>query len=191
MKHDSYFSRTDRRGFLRQAACAALGTAAMSNCIRDLHLMSSALAQGPFTDYRALVCVFLAGGNDSNNLIIPTNSAEYSNYATIRTPVLAIPNADGGPATAQALNPLSSDGHSYGLNPAAVELANMFNTDDPANANYLGKVAALFNVGNLVYPMTKAQYSANSIARPPQLFSHSDQVTQWQTSIADQPPNTG
>ena len=71
--------------------------------MRDLHFMSSALASGPFTDYKALVCIFLAGGNDSNNLIIPTVAGEYTNYANIRTPVLAIPNADGSGATAQQL----------------------------------------------------------------------------------------
>ena len=69
------------------------------------------------------------------------------------------------------------------------ELAQIFNQTAPYND--LGQVAALFNTGNLVYPMTKAQYSGNSIARPPQLFSHSDQVTQWQTSSPDQPPATG
>lgn len=189
MKHDSYLAAMSRRRFIRQAACASLGTAAMSNCIRDLHLFSSALAQGPYTDYKALVCIFLAGGNDSNNMIIPTIPAEYSNYATIRTPVLAIPNADGSGATARALSSLNSDGHTYGLNPAMFELGEMFNQTAPYND--LGKVAMLFNTGPLVYPMTKAQYVANSIKKPPQLFSHSDQVTQWQTSIPDQPPSTG
>ena len=190
MKNDSYL-RTNRRGFIRQAACAALGAGAVSNCLRDLHLINCALAQGPFTDYKALVCIFLAGGNDANNFIIPTIASEYSNYATIRTPVLAIPNADGSAATAQALSPLTSDGHGYGFHPAAAELAAMFNTNSTSDPNYLGKVATLFNVGNLVYPMTKAQYQSNTIAKPPQLFSHSDQVTQWQTSIPDVPPSTG
>lgn len=197
MKTDSYFARTNRRGFIRQASCAALGVGAVGNCLRDLHLINSALAQGPFTDYKALVCIFLAGGNDSNNLIIPTDAAEWASYATIRTPVLAIPNAIApfgqtqDPATAQALGPLNSDGHTYGMHPAAIELAQLFNNDNPSDPNYLGKAAALFNIGNLVYPTTKAQYMANTVAKPPQLFSHSDQVTQWQTSIPDVPPSTG
>jgi len=196
MKSDLYL-KTSRRGFIRQAACAALGAGAIGNCLRDLHLINCALAQGPYTDYRALVCIFLAGGNDANNIIIPTIASEYSNYATIRTPVLAIPNAAAAfgqtqdPTTAQALGPLTSDGHSYGLHPAAAELAAMFNNDSSTDPNYLGKVGILFNVGNLVYPTTKAQYLGNTVAKPPQLFSHSDQVTQWQTSIPDQAPSTG
>jgi uncharacterized protein (DUF1501 family) len=181
----------NRREFLRQAACAALGTAGMKHCLRDLHFIRAAVAQGPYSDYKALVCVFLAGGNDSNNLIIPTIPSEYANYASYRTPVLAIPNVDGGSATAQALTPLNSDGHTYGFNPACAELAAMFNNDNPSDPNYLGKVATVFNMGSLVFPMTKAQYTGNSVKRPPQLFSHSDQVTQWQTSIPDLAPDTG
>ena len=183
-------SSISRRSFLRRVGPGVAGTAlAGKYCLRDLHLMNSALAAGPFTDYRALVCIFLAGGNDSNNMIIPTIPAEYTNYATVRTPVLAIPNADGSGATAQALNPLNSDGHTYGLNPAMFELAQMFN--QATNFNDLGKVAPVFNMGNLVYPTTKAQYNAGTVPKPPQLFSHADQVTQWQTSIPDVPPSTG
>ena len=188
MKYDRYFEAMNRRKFIRQAACAALGTAAMNNCYRDLFLINSALGADT-SGYKALVCIFLAGGNDSNNMIIPTIPSEYSNYATIRTPALAIPNADGSPARALALSPTTSDGHTYGLNPAMFELAQMFN--QTAGFNDLGKVATLFNTGNLVFPMTKAQYLSNSITKPPQLFSHADQVTEWQTSLPDQLPSTG
>ncbi|MGB8169878.1 MAG: DUF1501 domain-containing protein [Chthoniobacteraceae bacterium] len=189
MKHDTYLAAMSRRRFIRQAACASLGTAAMSNCIRDLHLINSAVAADT-SGYKALVCVFLAGGNDSNNLIIPTIPAEYANYANIRTPVLAIPNAEAGNnAKALALNKLNSDGHEYGLNPAMYELAQMFNQSP--GFNDLGKVATVFNAGPLVFPMTKAQYLSNSITKPPQLFSHADQVTEWQTSLPDQPISTG
>lgn len=193
MEPEHFSTFTTRRKFIRQAACAALGTAALTNTIRDLRFISAAMAQGPVSDYKALVCIFLSGGNDSNNLFIPTDSSEYASYASIRTPVLAIPNSDGGPATALALNPLTNDGHSYGLHPACPELRAMFNgTPMPVNGNpNAGKLAALFNTGTLVYPLTKAQYQSGSVARPPQLFSHSDQVTQWQTSIPDRPPSTG
>jgi uncharacterized protein (DUF1501 family) len=186
---DSILAAGNRRKFLRQAACAAVGTAGMTNCLRDLHFMNAALAAGPYSDYKALVCIFLAGGNDSNNLFIPTIAGEYSDYANIRTPVLALPNFDGSPKTAQQLTPTSSDGHDYGMHPACYELAQMFNQS--AGFNDLGGVAPVFNMGSLVYPMTKAQYVANTIAKPPQLFSHSDQVGQWQTSIPDVPPATG
>ena len=173
-----------RRSFIRQGLCAAIGTAAMTNAIRDLRFINAAMAQssGTITDYKALICIFLQGGNDSNNLIIPTIPAEWQNYATIRTPVLAIPNTDGGPATALALNDLTQDGHTYGFHPAAPELQSLFNN---------GTLAVVFNVGTLVYPVTKAQYTAGSVALPPQLFSHADQQVQWQTSIPDRPPATG
>src|SRR6266849_10936659 len=94
-----------RRQFIRQAACAAVGTAAMSSAIRDLRFMNAAVAQSNITDYKALVCIFLAGGNDSNNLVIPTIQSEYDNYAAIRTPVLAIPQTSILP-----ISPLNSDG---------------------------------------------------------------------------------
>jgi uncharacterized protein (DUF1501 family) len=173
-----------RRGFIRQALCAAVGTTAITNTIRDLRYFTAAIAQSAstITDYKALICIFLNGGNDSNNLFIPTVPAEWANYAAIRTPVLAIPNTDGSGATALALNNLTNDGHTYGIHPAAPELQALFNA---------GKLAGVFNVGTLVYPVTKAQYTANSVPLPPQLFSHADQQVQWQTSIPDRPPSTG
>ena len=198
-----------RREFLRRAACAAVGTAAMTSAIRDLRFMNAAIAdQSIPTDYKALVCIFLAGGNDSNNMIIPTASSEYANYAAIRTANLALPSSallnlqvpgslpapdysvGTGIAPGLSGNYVDTDGHSYGLHPACPELAKLF---------YEGKLAPLLNAGTLVYPITKAEYiSGKKIfggqsqpSRPPQLFSHADQVTQWQTSIPDQPPLTG
>ncbi len=184
MAHQPSSSLRTRRGFIRQALCAAVGTAAITNTIRDLRFINAAMAQtsSSITDYKALICVFLNGGNDSNNLFIPTIASEYANYAAIRTPALAIPNSDGTGATALALNNLTSDGHSYGIHPACPELQTLFNN---------GKLATCFNVGTLVYPVTKAQYTAGSVALPPQLFSHADQQVQWQTSIPDRPPTTG
>src|SRR6202521_4989923 len=99
-----------RRQFIRQAACAALGTAAMTAAIRDLRFMNAAVAQSNVNDYKALVCIFMAGGNDSNNLIIPTIQSEYNNYAAIRTPVLALP-LSGSPFNVLPISPLNSDGH--------------------------------------------------------------------------------
>ncbi len=172
-------SAISRRDFIRRAACAAVGTAAMTSAIRDLRLMNAAVAQssiGP-NDYKALVCIFLQGGNDSNNLILPTIHSEYDNYASIRSPVLAIPQSAILP-----VNSLDGDGHAYGLHPSCPELQTLFGE---------GKLAFLFNTGTLVYPITRAQYMAGTTAKPPQLFSHADQQTQWQTSIPDQPPTTG
>lgn len=178
---DKPVSIISRRRFIRQAACAALGTGALSAAIGDLRFINAAMAQSAISDYKALVCIFLAGGNDSNNLIVPTIPEEHDDYATIRSDVLAIP-LSGAPNVAIPLSPLNSDGHGYGLHPACPELATLFQES---------KLAVLFNTGTLVFPMTRAQYKAGILERPPQLFSHSDQVTQWQTSIPDRPPLTG
>jgi uncharacterized protein (DUF1501 family) len=172
-----------RREFLRKAACAAVGTAAMTSAIRDLRYMNAAVAQSNISDYKALVCIFLAGGNDSNNMIMPTATSEYLNYSTIRTPVLAIPQnnllslkqSDG------VTDYMDPDGHTFGLHPACPELQQLFKD---------GKLALLMNAGTLVMPITRAQYQSGG-SRPPQLFSHADQVTQWQTSVPDQPALTG
>ena len=166
-----------RRDFLRTAGCAALGTFGMQAMLRDLRLVSSAMAHGEssLTDYKALVCIFLNGGNDSNNLIVPTGS-EYAGYAMARQN-LAIPEG-----ALLGINPIESDGRTYGFHPACQELQTLFSE---------GKLGMLFNVGTLLYPTTRAQYRARTVALPPQLFSHSDQVTHWMTSIPDQPARTG
>lgn len=168
-----------RRGFLRQAGCAALGSVAISSVIRDFRLINSAIAQGTGTDalpgYKALICIHLSGGNDCNNFIVPRGSA-YPNYAATRQN-LAIPES-----LLQPIYPNNGDGNEYGFHPNCPELASMFNN---------GKLAALFNVGPLLFPTSRTQYKNNLVALPPQLFSHSDQVTHWQTSLPDQPPRTG
>jgi uncharacterized protein (DUF1501 family) len=166
---------TRRRDFLRQAACAAVGALSARATIRDLWLINSGSGQETFTDYKAMVCIFMAGGNDSNNLIIPIGS-DYSNYAAIRQN-LALPSSAVLP-----INPLNSDGREYALHPSCPELATLFAEQ---------KMAMLFNTGPLVQPINRTQYQKNSVAKPPQLFSHSDQVTHWQTALPDQPPRTG
>ena len=165
-----------RRDFFRQAACAAVGTLSVAATLRDLRLINTAVGQvGAFPDYKALVCIFLSGGNDSNNLIVPMG-VDYGNYSAVRQD-LALPEA-----SLNALSPLVSDGHTYGLHPVGGRLATLFNE---------GKMAMLFNTGPLIHPVTRAQYQAKSVPTPPQLFSHSDQVTHWMTSLPDQPPSTG
>lgn len=145
------------------------------------------MAQSAVTgDYKALVCLFLSGGNDANNWIVPTDTATYNQYSAIRG-ILALPQSSllplrtgpsgGDPAYSDV------DGHTYGFHPTCPELQTLFGE---------GKLTALFNVGTLVRPITRAEYLANATGtRPPQLFSHSDQVMQWQTSIPDQPAVTG
>lgn len=171
-----------RRDFIRRAACAAVGTAAITSTIRDLRFMNAALAQSNITDYKALVCLFLAGGNDSNNLVVPTLASEYTGYMTGRN-ILALPQSSLLPLTlSDGVTPyVDPAGHQFGLHPACLELQQLFKQ---------GKLAITMNTGTLVYPITQAQYKSG-YPRPPQLFSHADQVTQWQTSVPDQPALTG
>src|ERR1700722_3797665 len=159
----SSLSDLSRRQFIRRAACAGVGTLAMTSAISQLRFMNAAVAQTNPGSYKALVCIFLQGGNDSNNLIIPTIQSQYNNYAAIRTPVLAIPQS-----AILGVTSLNPDGNTYGLHPSCPELQTMFGE---------GKLAFLFNTGTLVYPITRTQYLGGTGSPPPQLFSHADQQT--------------
>ena len=191
MRDDKYPNLTGRRDFFRQASCAAVGTWALTSTIRDLRLINSAMAFGPtISDYKALVCIFLSGGNDANNWIVPTDPTTFDTYTAIRGNLalpldsLQDPQNDTRLFSAGTTPYMDSQGHTYSFHPSCPELATLFNED---------KLAVLMNVGTLVRPTTRAQYTGatSKFYQPPQLFSHSDQVTQWQTSIPDQPPATG
>lgn len=151
----------------------ALGAAAFSAGVERFGLIN-ALAQG--TDYKALVCVFLAGGNDGNNMVVPTSSTEYNLYSAARSSSgLAIPQASLLPITPTTIN------NSFGLHPSLSDLQTLWNQQ---------KLSVVCNVGPLVQPLTRQQYQSGA-PRPYQLFSHSDQVAQWQTAIADRVGQTG
>ena len=163
-----------RRTFIRQAACAALGTSGLFNTLFDLRKISAATLVGG--DYKALVCLFLYGGNDANNVIIPHDPSGYASYAAARG-TLAV--------TRESLLPLTlaaGDGRDFGFHANLPELQTLFNN---------GQLAMVANVGTLVAPITRAQYLAGGAAVPEHLFSHSDQSVQWQTSVPDQPLLTG
>ncbi|HYE18510.1 MAG TPA: DUF1501 domain-containing protein [Tepidisphaeraceae bacterium] len=168
--------RIDRRQFLRRAACAAVGATAVTSTVADLRMINAVSAATNPADYKALVCLFLFGGNDGNNLVVPTDSTSYGQYAAARGG-LAL-----GTGQLAAINPAVSDGHSYGMHPACPEIAQLFNS---------GKAALVFNVGSLVVPTTKTQFQAQSVPLPAQLFAHSEQQVQWQTSIPDRLGRSG
>lgn len=173
-----------RRDFVRAAACAAVATTSLVSTVWDLRMVNAAVAPvagQAGTDYKALVCLFLYGGNDANNLLVPTDAATYANYSSVRGP-LALPNM-GMPGGVLPINPLNGDGtHTYGLHPSCTGMQTLFEN---------GNLAFACNVGSLVGPITRAQYLAKTAAVPPQLFSHSDQQVQWQTSVPDQVSRTG
>lgn len=171
---------------LIHGTCAAVAATSMASTVWDLRMMNAAMAAGAgITDYKALVCLFLFGGNDANNLIIPTDADNYALYLAARkSPTqggLALPNV-GQTNGVLPLNLTNGNGRTFGIHPSCTGLQQLFEA---------GKMAVLTNVGPLVAPLTKAQYQAGTVARPPQLFSHNDQVVQWQTSIPDQQPRTG
>ena len=167
------FSRS-RRDFLRDAACSSIACATGGALLTQFGLMNSALAQscsyGPVNDYKALICIFLLGGNDSWNMLIPTD-ARYATYSASRSG-----GAPQGMAIAQStLVPVNvlgtTGGETYGLHPNLTELANVFNS---------GNGAFVVNVGTALQPITKTQYLSPAYPVPPQLFSHADQQAQWQ-----------
>lgn len=119
---------------------------------------------GGFTDYRALVCVFLLGGNDSFNMLVPRSNAEYNVYAASRQN-LAIAQTDLLP-----INPLNPDGSEYGLHPTMGAIQSLFES---------GTAAFVTNLGPLIEPTTRTQYENGSVNLPPQLFSHNNQQDQW------------
>ncbi|MEK7856174.1 MAG: hypothetical protein AAB288_08795, partial [Acidobacteriota bacterium] len=185
----------NRRDFIRKSGCA-LGMMALATQARHFGLMS-AMAQAPDetsanppSDYRALVCILLSGGNDGNNLIIPNHSdATISNYASYSgsrsTQGLAIPQNQLLPIAVPRLNNLT-----YGLNPNLGTVAGGINSGIHGLWAQ-GRLAAVVNTGNLSRPLTKTQYQQNPAWRPYQLFSHSDQVKQQQSSRADSPSPIG
>jgi uncharacterized protein (DUF1501 family) len=182
--------REARREFLKKFCALTAGGSALS-MIPQLRLMQSALAQSPDGDnnYRALVCVFLGGGNDAFNWLIPSDATRYNVYSASRG------TGTGGLAIAQAsLLPINLTGpggaalpgsQAYGLHPACADWTavddNGVQTPMPGLASLTnqGKVAWLANIGSLVVPLTKANYSNPALPKPPQLYSHNDQTNLW------------
>lgn len=162
-----YDEELSRRNFLHRCACMAIGGATFASTMGSMQLASAALTDPGenFTDYRALVVVFLFGGNDAWNTVVPYTQSAYDTYAAARQN-LSVPRAQLLPIT-----PLTPLGTQFALHPNIPELQQLWQQDR------LGIVA---NVGPLIVPTTKAEYQARSVPLPPQLFSHSDQTRIWQ-----------
>ena len=167
-----------RRDFLKHSGCALVSAAAFAASVKRFGMIS-AMAQSVVSDYKALVCVFLSGGNDGNNTVIPYD--DYNNaggYNAVRSAAgLAIPQA-----SLLQISPVSTGGRKFGLHPSMVEMQTLFNQQ---------KLAILCNTGTLIQPITKSQYQSSASVRPYQLFSHSDQVAQQQSSVSNVPGDTG
>ena len=147
----------------------------MLNTLLNLKLAGRAAAQGAPTDHRTLVCLFLHGGNDSYNWLVPRDSARHAVYAETRDH-LAL-----GTGELRPLNQDGGDGQLYGIHPSCPGLQELFNGLGGDTAKR--RAAFISNVGTLIQPVTKAQYLAESMPLPRALYSHSDQIDQWQTSV--------
>ncbi len=166
-----YTGQASRRAFLQRAATLSMAGAATPWALNLAALGEAAAATA--SDYRALVCVFLYGGNDYANTLVPYDAAQYAQYQAQR-PSLAYARSA---LDATALNPLSAALNRNGvpcqfaLAPELAPLLPLFNA---------GQLAAVLNLGPLVQPTTKAQYTARNVPLPPKLFSHNDQQSVWQ-----------
>ena len=160
-----------RRQFIKEFGLGALGLTTASS-VTQLKAINAAYLNNSDhllnNDYKAIVCFFLAGGNDSYNMLVPRGNPEYDEYAVTRSD-LAIAQNELLPIT-----PVTSDGRQYGLNPAMINVHQLFNT---------GKASFINNVGPLIEPTTKSSYQNGGSPIPLGLFSHSDQLKNCQTGL--------
>lgn len=193
-----------RRKFVRQSACASLGLTGLVDSLAHFTLMDAAMAQVANTSpYQALVVIFLLGGNDANNMLIPERDIDvfdsngvsaYTNYLGARTvnsnKVLCfVDPRDSSDPTKRSL-PLNNTttntpDYKYGVHPKMPGVQSLYNNR---------QLAFVANVGTLCVPLAStADYQSTSILlpKPPQLFSHADQYIQWQSSVSTQPFTNG
>lgn len=164
-----------RRDFLRQASrlSAFAGTPFAMNL-----LAAGAASAQTAGEHKALVCIFLAGGNDQSNTVTPSSGSGYTSYQQAR-PSLAHPAA-----SLLAISPTGYSGDPLGLHPSLSAIHPLFNQQ---------RVALIANVGTLAAPITRTQWNSGrpTVAIPQQLFSHSDQQGAWQSGLPDRPSQTG
>ncbi len=177
MKKTDSSNSIDRRKFI--GGCGAMGSLPLYSSLLNLKMMGNVAAQSTSGDpeYKALVCIFLEGGNDSYNMLVPTSSDEYANYQSIRTN-LALPN--NGTGAVLPLNRVNSpktpenNDRDFSLHPSMGGMQSIFNQ---------GNLAFVSNVGTLIEPTTIEQVRSGSFLRPRALFSHNSQQHEWQTSV--------
>ncbi|MEC8330020.1 MAG: DUF1501 domain-containing protein [Verrucomicrobiota bacterium] len=182
--------KISRRQFIGQANCAAVGTASLLSSLLSLRLTAGAASASNFTDYKALVCLFLNGGNDSFNMLVPRQQNAYNQYVSVRgglassgglalskdEPTSTTPGEGGlWPITSSVQNQPGGAGYSeFGIHPDLPYLKTLYDQGD---------LAFVSNVGSLIEPTTLAQYNAKSKPLPEGLFSHPDHQIHWQTLV--------
>ena len=162
----------NRRKFIHQSSCAAIGSSTLFSTLLNLKAANAASIANSSViqagDYKALVCILLQGGNDSFNMLMPRSGLSYQEYKSTRSN-LAIDNGVMLP-----LNPKTSNGPELGLHPSLKNVKKLFDEE---------KVAFLANIGTLVEPITTDDFFAESVKLPLGLLSHSDQIQHWQTAF--------
>ncbi len=168
----SHPSHSSRRAFLRRAGQLSF-TGVAAPWALNLAAMAESAAQTA-TDYKALVCLFLYGGNDYANTVVTYDAASHANYSTIRGSLATSRSALA--ATALTPNVALPTGRQMALAPELAPIKPLFDS---------GRLAVLLNIGTLIQPTTQAQYNAKSVLLPPKLFSHNDQQSVWQSSLPE------
>ncbi len=165
----------NRRSFLGQASCMALGSTTLLSTLCNLKYINAASINnyiiGGRNDYKALICILLSGGSDSHNMLIPREINKYNEYASTRNAVSIQRDQIG------ILN--NTD---YGVHPSMNGIRTLFNEN---------KLSFISNIGTLIQPMQKEEVWQNEQLLPLGLFSHSDQIQQWQTSLPHQRSSVG
>jgi uncharacterized protein (DUF1501 family) len=165
--------KISRRRFLGEASCAAIGSTTFLSTALNLGLINTAAARphiiGAPGDYKTLVVILLAGGADSHNFLVPTTAEEYAHYSAIRGDVALDSN------NLLSITPHNTGGKTYGMHPGLAGLKTLFDND---------KMAFIANIGTLIEPIIDTNDFYNGNKRMPLgLYSHADQIMQWQTSV--------
>ena len=166
-----------RRNFLGEASCAALGSTAFLSSVLNMGMIN-ALAARPHIisnsgDYKAMVCILLAGGADTHNVLLPTRADEYAAYKATRS-TLALENSPGDTQYLD-LNYSDAQSRTYGVHAGMNRVRDLFDA---------GNLSFVANVGTLVEPIANyADYDSGNRKLPLGLYSHNDQIMQWQTSV--------
>ena len=165
--------KQSRRHFLRTASMASMAGLSVSPFLLELNSVAAMAQQTGPSDYRALVCIFLAGGNDGHGTVIATDTPSFSAFTTARSgaPGLAYSQADLLPIALKT----PQSGRTFALNPYLGGIQNLFNA---------GRAAIVSNTGTLIAPTTKSQIQASSVPLPASLYSHFDQTAAWQAITA-------
>ncbi len=171
--------KISRRKFIGEASCKTVGTTAFLSSILNLGMINTLSARPHIisntSDYKAMVCILLAGGADTHNVLIPTEQSEYDDYKLTRGSLALNYNDPGGaPDEAIPLN-YSNNGQTFAIHSGMSRVQELFND---------GNLAFVANIGTLVEPIAnQSEYNSGTKKIPLGLYSHSDQIMQWQTSV--------